>query len=292
MKYNQFFPAPGSSPKSLGDTQKSWAQSIKPLEDQLTADQAPAQAALTGLSDPPKSDCTTAIQVGVKVLTTLQTAEMKLNNGPHVVQAAFEIQSCKSAMLTVVEKLDGVPTGQSLTVRLDAECNKLTVSAGVLLTQIQNRTYTSVASPSGTGNVLSVGGTGRFSPTLTSLFNFNLPVKPLGSTASAKAGDLRLAISTGPVLQLSSSQASTFGWLAGGTVSVFHLLYITAGEHFGQFADFPPGFTAGQQIPPNYGQLTPLKRWTGRFGFAITIKGWDVSKVFSGGTSQPTPTPK
>jgi hypothetical protein len=35
--------------------------------------------------------------------------------------------------------------------------------------------------------------------------------------------------------------------------------------------------------------LTPVKQWTGRFGIAITIKGWDASKTFNGGTEQPTP---
>jgi hypothetical protein len=290
--YKGFFPASAESPKSLAATQSDWAQKIEPTIVKLTSDQGPAQQALNKITtDPPKSDCSAAIEAATQVLDTLNKADNTLNKGPHVAQATFVVNACKSEVLTVVEKYNGIPTGQAITVRLDAECNRLTVSGGVLLTEIQNRTYTSVTSPTGSGNVLSVGGTGKFSPTLTSLFNFNLPVKPLGDTLSRNLGDLRLGISTGPVLQLSSSQASSFGWFAGGTTSFFHLLYLSLGEHFGQFADFPVGFTANQQIPPNFGQLIPVKRWTGRLGFAITLKGWDASKALSGGNAQPTPTP-
>jgi hypothetical protein len=291
--YKSFFPTSATSPKSLAATESDWAQNIKSKYiDKLTTDQTSAQMALSKIkTDPPKSDCEGAISAATQVLDMLNKADAKLNNGPHVAQATFTAKSCKSDILTVVEKFNGVPTGQSISVRLDAQCNQLTVSGGVLLSEIQNRTYTSSTSATGSGNVLSVGGTGKFSPTITSLFNFNLPAKPLGDEATRNLGDLRFGISTGPVLQLSSSQATSFGWFAGGTVSLFHLLYLSVGEHFGQFADFPTGFSANQSIPPGFGQLIPEKRWTGRFGFAITLKGWDVSKAISGGAAQPTPTP-
>jgi hypothetical protein len=75
-------------------------------------------------------------------------------------------------------------------------------------------------------------------------------------------------------------------------VSFLHRLYISPGVHIGEFADYPAGFVNGQQIPANFGALTPVKRWTARFGIAITIKGWDVSKILTGGQDQPTPTAK
>lgn len=287
--YNNLFPATATTIQSLATTQSAWKTSVQPKFASLGNESTAAHAAYATIVDPAQqSYCKVSLDSADVIYGTLTAANAKLNQSSHVVVANFTAKPCKSELFTIIEKYNGVPTGQSITVQLDAECNKFTVSGGVLLSEIQNRTYTSVTSPMSSGNFLSVGGTGRFSPTLTSLFNFNLPIKPLGQTASSALGDLHLGISTGPVLQLSSSKASSFGWLAGGTVSLYHLLYITAGEHFGQFADYPLGFTAPNQlIPSGYGQLTPVTRWTGRFGFAITFKGWDVSKATQGGTEQP-----
>jgi hypothetical protein len=72
-----------------------------------------------------------------------------------------------------------------------------------------------------------VGGTGLFTPTLISLFSFNLPLEPFGHTVSSALGDVRLGISTGPVLQLSSSQATASGWFVGGSLSFLKYIYLT-----------------------------------------------------------------
>jgi hypothetical protein len=57
--------------------------------------------------------------------------------------------------------------------------------------------------------------------------------------------------------------------------------YITPGLHFGQFSDFPVGFGNGSSVPANFGELTPVKRWTARFGLGITFKTKDFSGLVS-----------
>jgi hypothetical protein len=98
----------------------------------------------------------------------------------------------------------------------------------------------------------------------------------------------RLGFSTGPVFQNAQSGGSSFGWLVGSSVSVYKYVYITAGAHWGNFPDTPFGFQANQVIPPNFGTLTPNFRQTVRFALGITLKTTDISKVFSGGNTQPT----
>lgn len=290
--YLALFPAPGSSSKSLVATQTEWTTKVKPAYDKLESDAAAAQKAVDQLADPPQRFCQALLNTQKDTYTKiLQPADAKLNKGPHVVEASFVVKNCKSEILTIIEKYQGAPTGQSITVQLDAECDEVTVSGGVLLSEIQNRTYTATSLPTQTGQFLSVGDTGKFRPTLTVLTSFNFPFRPLGQTVSKALGDWRLGISVGPIVQNSKSDVSSFGWFVGGTVSFLKRLYLSPGIHVGEFADFPPGFVANQQIPANFGTLNPVKRWTARFGIAITIKGWDASKTFKGGQDQPTPAP-
>src|SRR5207249_6114304 len=79
-----------------------------------------------------------------------------------------------------------------------------------------------------------------------------------------------------------------FGFFTRLSAHLHHRIYFTPGFHFGQFADFPVGFGNGSAVPANFGELTPVKRWTTRFGFAITFK----TKDFSGLTQSSTPTVK
>jgi len=296
--YDKLIPTSATPPITLATTQGDWAKNVKPS---YSAAQSEYDAAKTKAESYPQSSsdhdlCTEGFHNADQVYSGLKKADQQLNNQPHALTIHFTARSCKSETISILEKLNAIPTGQSMTIRLDAECNAITASGGVLMSEIQNRTYTPSPSPTASGNFLAVGGTGRFQPTIATLFNFNAP--SLGSW-TRHWGDLDVGISTGPILQINSSQTSAFGWLGGGTVSVLHYLYLTAGEHFGQFADYPLGFSRGEQIPSGFGALTPIKRWTGRFGFAITIKGWNVSKAISGGTDSPktsttntTPQPK
>jgi hypothetical protein len=240
----------------------------------------------------PKKACQRAVDsYSKKYSDILEAAYIKIFQGPHTAQVTFQAKSCKTEIITVSEKYNGTPTGQSVVVRLDADCDEVTASGGIVLTEIQNRTYTSAPLPNQTGQFLAVGDTGKFRPAFLALTNFNLPVEPLGHKLSAKAGDIRLGLSIGPVIQNTKSDVSSFGWFFGGTISFLHRLYVTPGVHVGEFADFPLGFTANQQIPANFGTLTPVKRWTSRFAVALTIKGWDISKAIKGGTDTPTTTP-
>jgi hypothetical protein len=292
--YLKLFPDTATNPKSLLQTQNDWKTNVKPAYDKLEGEMTAAETEVSGITDAmTKRFCEGAVKTAEDTYNkVLKPADAKLNQGNHTTEATFQVKNCKSEILTVVEKYKGTPTGQSITVRLDAECDQFTVGGGVLLSEIQARAYTSVALPNQTGQFLSVSGTGKFHPTLVGLTSFNFPFEPLGHKWSSRLGDARLGISVGPVVQGTKSDVSSFGWFAGPTVSFLRRLYISPGVHIGEFADYPAGFTKGQQIPANFGTITPVKRWTTRFGIAITIKGWDVSKLISGGQDQPTPAPK
>jgi len=290
----KLFPDTATNPKSLLQTQNEWKTNVKPSYDKISGEVAGAETQANGIADPAtKRFCQAAVSDAEETYNRgLKPADAKLNQGKHTAEATFQVKNCKSEILTIVEKYKGIPTGQSVTVRLDAECDQVTAGAGVLLSEIQQRSYTSAPLPNQTGQFLSVSGTGTFHPTLVGLTSFNFPWEPISHDFASKLGNMRLGISVGPVIQGTKSDVSTFGWFTGGTVSFLHRLYISPGVHIGEFADYPAGFKNGQQIPANFGALTPVKRWTTRFGIAITIKGWDVSKTLAGGQDQPTPTAK
>ena len=75
------------------------------------------------------------------------------------------------------------------------------------------------------------------------------------------------------------SDASSFGFFTGISGHLYRRFYITPGFHFGQFADFPVGFGNGSTVPSDFGEITPVKRWTARFGTAITFKAKDFSGI-------------
>jgi len=154
----------------------------------------------------------------------------------------------------------------------------LTLSAGALFSRIPDRTYEGRKSPSSTLNVLTVEGDSRATPALVALLNYHLK-----SMKNEFAG---VALSAGPVIRLgSNSNASSFGFFSGVSANLYNRFFITPGFHFGQFSDFPVGFGNGSTVPANFGELTPVKRWTARFALAITFK----TKDFSGLTSSDKP---
>lgn len=156
------------------------------------------------------------------------------------------------------------------------QSHTLTISGGLMLSGIQSRSYTAAKVPDtsiippGTQTlpVLSVGGTGKLRPTAVGLLNYHL--FDFGRLGWRDGG---VALSSGLVLNGSgSSDLSSFGYFGGVSFYLYHRLFITPGVHVGEFADFPQGFVAGQQIPSDFGSLTPVKRWTTRFGIAITYR--------------------
>ncbi|NYF89924.1 hypothetical protein HDF08_001991 [Edaphobacter lichenicola] len=60
--------------------------------------------------------------------------------------------------------------------------------------------------------------------------------------------------------------------------------------HMGEFADYPPGFHNGSVIPPNFGQLTPVTRWSARFAGGITFQTNSFVKSDKSTPATPTTT--
>jgi hypothetical protein len=201
--------------------------------------------------------------------------------GPHVFVDTHDLAPGNDVSVMVVEMF-GPETVSTKTFTFPGT-DILTLSAGALFSRIQDRGYESRKSPNSTLNLLTVEGNSRATPAIVALLNYSLGALHLdGETAG-------LALSAGPVIKLGAkSDASSFGFFTGMSGHLYHRFFITPGIHFGQFADFPVGFGNGSTIPANFGELTPVKRWTARFGLAITFK----TKDFSGLASSDTPSVK
>jgi len=166
----------------------------------------------------------------------------------------------------------------------------LTLSLGVLFSGIEQRSYVSVKDPSNTQqNLLSVNGRGHSTPLGVALLNYKIP----GARFSNDRVGLNL--SSGLVLDFGASEAkaSPLGWFGGPSLDLWHRLFMSVGFHIGQFADFPPGLGGGSVIPASFGELTPVKRWTTRFAFAVTYQTTGFGKTTSKATvsSNPPPAP-
>ena len=151
----------------------------------------------------------------------------------------------------------------------------ISISGGFLFSELQARTYARGSSPNSTDSVLAVNGN-SMSSLLAALVNVKLPC--VWVTCSAKDNAYGLAVSIGPVYSLNGTDVSKVGLFGGLSLSLWKYLYLTAGTHVGQFADFPPGFThAGQDIPASFtGALTPVGRTSARFAFGVTFKGFSI----------------
>lgn len=151
----------------------------------------------------------------------------------------------------------------------------LTLSGGILLSQLENRSYVrqQVPTATGTDNILGVDNGSKPTAYLVGLLNYRIPHLDWG-----KAG---FAVSTGPVLRLGStkSDVSSFGYFAGISGHLWRRFYVTPGVHIGEFADFPAGLTRGQTVPSSIAELTPVKRWTVRFAIGITYKTNDLGSL-------------
>jgi hypothetical protein len=173
----------------------------------------------------------------------------------------------------------------------------LSSSGGFLITELPAPSYSSVTAPVPPGNtsiqnVLGVNDGSGPRPALTALLNFHLPNIHHFALSGKKYG---LALSAGPVLDISNGKADTsrIGVFSGVSLHLWNQLFITPGVHVGEFAGFPQGYTAaGQLIPPNSGTPTGVKRYTARFGFAITFKikdfGQTATKASTDAANPPT----
>jgi hypothetical protein len=227
------------------------------------------------------------------IKSSMDSIQKKVD-GNHIAngQAPASSGDVISATITVSEKWKGVETVKPPSPKPApyTETLKFTsvlrLSAGVLFSQVQDRSYVSRTVPStsgsGTTNVLGVNGDSSLTPYLIGLLNYRLPIPDVK--------DFDFWLASGPTLRVtnSGSNASAFGFFGGVSISLWNRLFITPGIHFGQFAGVPAGLTIGQTIPPNFGQLQSINRWTARFGFSITYKTLSLGALTKSSSQKPT----
>jgi hypothetical protein len=257
----------------LSSTLRSWNATILPYYAQLQADVA-ILSKCPAATYPDANDFVT--KKYPPVTASIEAIQKKVD-GKHSAegQAPASTGDVVSAVITVSEKWKGKETSKDpnlsspspYTVTLAFSSN-LRLSAGVLFSQLEDRSYVSRTVPSaqGTANILGVNGDSKLTPYLVGLLNYRLPLP--------EVKNFNLWISSGPTLRITNTGGNTsaFGFFGGASVSLWNRLFITPGIHFGQFAGVPAGLSVGQTIPANFGQLQPINRWSARFGFSITYK--------------------
>lgn len=268
---------------NIADARTAWKTNVTPKVDA-------ANKALTDMQQIPI--CTNKFGANIDTLqTALKDVNDKgdyLNSATHVASTEATLEPDTDYQIDVKElylasdSSAGTQTNAAtLSVKFSPATNRLTLSAGALFSEIQNRAYTSQAAPNasgGTQNVLTVSGISTLSPLAVALLNYEIPSYKKLSFGS---DDIGLAVSTGPVLRFGSqSNTSSFGYFVGLGVHLYHRFYISPGVHIGQFADYPPGFShPGQIVPSGLGTLTSVNRTTARFSFGITYKAKDFSSL-------------
>jgi len=216
-----------------------------------------------------------------KVRTAYEDLAVRLSK-PDVVYYARRLEATSSADLVATPSYAGVADG-SKTFHFSPSFGILSSSAGFLLTRLPARAYSSVTAPNPadltqTQSVLGVDFGAGTRPALVVLLTGNPPW--------LNRRNFGLGISAGPVFDISAGKADTskFGFFTGASLRVTPWIFLTPGIHFGEFADFPPGFTRpGQVIPQGTGTPVPAKRYTGRFAFSFTFKLKDLGAAISSG---------
>jgi hypothetical protein len=232
---------------------------------------------LADLGQPPNKtdpDCL----AGIAALANVQQKLAKMASadaGDHTVKGTATLSPGYDYKLTINETYSGAPTDASpRQFTFSPTNNSVTLSAGVAMTWLQSRSYTSTVVPdpatstTATKTVLAVGDTGAPRPVILALLNYTIFV-----TKKERLGNLNMAISAGPILQAGGkSDLATLGFFSGLSFSFLHNLYITPGVHVGQYAGPPAGLTNGATIPSGLGNITPLKSWQPSFALGITFR--------------------
>jgi hypothetical protein len=281
---------------NLKDTRTAWKTNVSPKVDD-------ASKALADIQQIPicKNKFGANIDTLQAALNDVNEKSTYLNSDNHVfwVDVTLEPETdyavdVKELYVSSDSSSGTQTTAPTLSVKFSPGSDQLTLSAGVLFSEIQNRGYTSVSAPTPTGtgtqNVLAVSGMSSLSPLAVGLLNYQIPSFWKLSFANENFG---VAVSTGPAVRLGSqSNSSSFGYFVGFGLHLYHRFYISPGIHIGQFADFPPGFSnAGQVVPAGLGTPMPVNRTTARFSFAITYKAKDFSALGLKTTATTTPSP-
>lgn len=261
-------PTHGSIP--LSDSVAAWRTHDKAIMEVGVA----VENALKQCSGDPGSELINAYTAFRKSVLAI---ENKVNS-THIFLGTSELSPGNNVSATVFEMFK-TQTISSKTFSFPGT-DILTLSAGALFTTIPDRSYQARKTPDSTQNVLAVEGNSRYTPGVVALLNYSLGALHLDGETTG------LALSAGPVVRFGTqSNSSAVGFFTGISGHLYHRIYFTPGIHFGQFADFPVGFRNGSSIPANFGELTPVKRWTGRFGFAITFKTKDFSSLGQSNTA-------
>jgi hypothetical protein len=268
---------------SLVATQKRWEENIESVLQSAEADIAKAVGS-----------CSTAPQTASSARALQEQAQglRKWYSSSHDWTGAVSVIPDSSCTFTITETYLTVDTTPAVTVSFTAGQPRMTVSVGPLFSQIQDRGYSVVTAPPPTGSttnqtVLQINGISSLSTYLTGHLNFALPLQ--GDWFNGERGGI--AISTGPVLRIGGqSAASAFGWYAGPSYHLYHLIYFTAGMHIGQFADLPGGFSSpGQTVPSGFPTPVARNRTTARFAFGITLKAKDLTTLGTTGAKATAP---
>ncbi len=287
-------PSSGSYPSvSIKDTVSAWGDVMNQYK--LLIPKIEAAKAVLG-----NTACTddSILENAAQLLLTYDDIKTRVEptdavvRGPHVIYGQGFLDRTKNGSLIVKETYNGSDTaGSPKSYPLQAGFNQMTVSGGFLLTTLPARSYATVNAPpvppsTATSTVLAVNGNSGIRPALVGLLNYHDPFDwPLNKP------HFGLAISAGPVIDISNGKADTssFGFFGGVSAHIWNRLFLTPGVHVGQFAGFPLGFSqAGQVIPQNFGTLSPVTRWTARFGFAVTFRGGDPTTLTgTGGNKSP-----
>lgn len=289
--------SPALAPKVWEDYLKNPSKPPRSVPLQQTRDAwTPIWAEISKLGrDAADNDdtCSPADQEQYKKIYDLAKAIQDRAMLEHVLTDSARIGPDTSNTFTIREYFKGIET-KTKTVQFQTGSNRLVLSAGALFSRVPDRSYESRKTPASTENVLVVEGNSSFRPEGVALLNYTLPIPRLdGDTAG-------VAVSAGPVVRFgSNNDTAGLGFFLGLSGQLYRNFYFTPGFHFGQFADFPVGFSNGSTIPANFGELNPVKRWTSRFAFAISFRTKSFSNLgksqeppkVATETGKPTPTP-
>ena len=283
---------------TLDDTIAAWNKNI---ETPMATSQQAVTSLRRDLVDPVKncsgaddnakrkdgSDAAIVLMRYDQVDETLEPYRSQLFKSDHKIVFNYTLQPETDYSITVDEKYLGKTTVQgSKEFQFSPVSTILTLSAGPLITWIPDRSYVSSTVPvagGGTQNILTVNDASGPQVQLVALLNYRIPLPSSWGWAKTwnTTDEAGISVSTGPVFRLagSNSGTSSFGYFAGMSVHLWQRFFVTPGVHLGEFADFPAGFGPGSVIPPNFGTLTPVKRWTARFAIGLTFKAADLSKI-------------
>jgi hypothetical protein len=215
------------------------------------------------------SDLTEANEVVTNLLPVYLAVNANTSATAFTVSFPYQIDNKHWYKFTVRERtrLDNTLTDGTLSWKCGLD-DVLTLSIGTMMTTVPYRTYNhqSVPTMSGTADELVVSGNSGITPQGLALLNYKLYVLDMGPQPG-------LAFSAGPAFKFGGTPSvSTFGWFTGLSISLWRRLYLSGGMHLGQFADYPAGFHNGSVIPPSFGTLTPVTRWSARFAGSVTFQ--------------------